>query len=93
MLVAATMLLVAAVGRLWFLSGAPSDIRLYARLLIWPSPVYCAIAYDLIRKRGVHPIYVAGAIAFVLRLVLADPISESGFWAGFTERTLAFWGV
>ena len=93
MVVAATMLLIAAVARLWFLPDGSTAMGFYGRLAIWCSPVLCAIGYDVVRRRGVHIVYVAGLVAFVLRRTLAGPISGTDTWGALTENVLSFWGV
>src|SRR5580704_5922028 len=62
MLVATTLLLVAAVGRMTFLSDVPPLVRLG----VWMSPIFVAIAYDLYSRRLVHPIYVSGIIVIAI---------------------------
>lgn len=47
MLVATTILLVAAVGRMQFLGTPPNALQ----LLVWPLPVYMAMLYDYATKR------------------------------------------
>lgn len=63
MIVATTSLLIAAVGRMPFL-GTPRNLWLL--FLIWISPILLAMAYDLWRRRIVHPVYVAGIIVLAL---------------------------
>lgn len=87
MTVAATMLLIAAVGRLPFLAPPPGGIPI--RLAIWFSPVLLAMAYDFRTHRMVHPAYLAGLAAFVLRVVTI-PLSRSDAWAAFTRWLTGF---
>lgn len=93
MVVAATMLLIAAVGRLWFLPEPSTGAGFYGRLIILSSPVLCAVAYDVVRRRGVHLVYVAGLVAFALRLNAGQSIPQTQAWARFTEYVLTFLGV
>jgi hypothetical protein len=76
MVVAATMLLVPAVGRMAFLGRPPS---LGAFMLVWPLPVYVAMMHDYVTKRLIHPAYVLGVTAMLAeRLVL--PLGRSAMW-------------
>ena len=80
MLVATSVLLVAAVGRMGFL-GRPVPEPLF--LLVWPLPIYIAMAHDYLTKRLVHPVYVIGlAVMVAMRLVL--PLRGSETWLAFT---------
>ena len=83
MLVAATMLLVAAASRMQFLS--PPSLSWG----IWMSPVALAIAYDFKGRRLVHPIYLLGLGAFLVRIVSPDLISETETWAAFSSWVFA----
>jgi len=66
MVVASTVLLIAAIGRMHFL-GRPVPLHLF--LLVWFLPIFAAMAYDYLKKRTIHPVYVIGLAAlFVLRL-------------------------
>lgn len=79
MLVATTILLVAAVGRMKFLGTPPNSLQ----LLVWPLPVYLAMLYDYASKRLVHPVYVIGVLVMVaMRLVL--PLRGTTPWLDFT---------
>lgn len=64
-IVATTVLLIAAVHRITFLGPRPRPPALL--LAIWLAPIYIAMAYDWLRTRKVHPVYVLG-IAAVLFL-------------------------
>lgn len=80
MLVATNVLLIAAVGRMAFL-GRPVPELLF--LLVWPLPIYIAVAYDYATKRIVHPVYMIGLAAMVaMRLVV--PLRESETWLALT---------
>ena len=80
MLVATTTLLVAAALRMSFL-GEPLPRPL--RLLIWFSPVILGIAYDLIAKRIVHPVYVIGLASLYL-LSMRGALVETDAWLAFS---------
>lgn len=80
MLVATNVLLVAAVGRMLFL-GRPVPEPLF--LLVWPLPIYIAMAHDYLTKRLIHPAYVIGLAAMLaMRLVL--PLRGSQTWLALT---------
>ncbi|HKR37305.1 MAG TPA: hypothetical protein VJT10_20825 [Steroidobacteraceae bacterium] len=80
MLVATTILLVAAVSRMKFL-GAPPPNPLY--LLVWPLPIYIAMVHDYAAKRLTHPVYVIGVLAMVgMRLVA--PLRGTQTWLDLT---------
>jgi hypothetical protein len=80
MLVATNVLLIAAVGRMGFL-GRPVPTPLF--LLVWPLPIYIAMAYDYATKRLIHPVYVIGFAAMAaMRLVL--PLRGSETWLALT---------
>jgi uncharacterized membrane protein YozB (DUF420 family) len=76
MVVAMTIVLVPAVGRMTFLSGPPT---LAEWMLVWPLPVYLAMLHDFVTKRLIHPVYMIGWLAMLAeRLVL--PLRESEGW-------------
>ena len=76
MLVATTTLLVAAALRMSFL-GEP--LPRPTRLLIWFSPILFGIAYDLIAKRTIHPVYVIGLAALYV-LSMRGALVETEMW-------------
>jgi hypothetical protein len=82
MMVAATMLLIAAVARMSFLPPLPEGIPV--RMALWFSPVLLAMAHDGWSRRMVHPAYVIGLGAFVLRIV-SVPLSQTAAWAAVTR--------
>jgi len=86
MLVATTILLGTAVGRMTFL-GFP--VALWKYMLLWPLPVYLAMVHDLRTKRMVHPVYVIGIAAMLpMRLVL--PLNSSAAWQTLAAHITAF---
>lgn len=85
MTVAATTLLVAAVGRMPFLPPAPGGLAVM--FLVWSSPVLLAVAHDWRHQRGVHPVYVAGLVVFAFR-VWSEPLALTSPWTAFA--TLVF---
>jgi hypothetical protein len=89
MIVAATMLLVAAVARFWFFPPLPE--ALLARIGFWFSPLLLAIAYDFRTDRRLHPVYAIGLVVFVARILLsAGPVASSAAWVDFTTWTRGF---
>jgi hypothetical protein len=87
MLVATTLLVGPAVGRMTFL-GFP--IMLWKFMLVWPLPVYLAMVHDFRTKRMVHPVYVIGIAAMVtMRLVL--PLNRSAAWHAVAAHVTAFY--
>jgi len=78
MVVAATIFIVPAVGRMLLLLRGESPL-LIDWMLVWPLPVYVAMIHDYATKRLVHPVYVVGWFAMLAeRLVL--PLRESEEW-------------
>ena len=87
MLVATTILLVAAVGRMRFLGTPPSEVWFFS---VWPLPVYIAMAHDYVTKRLIHPVYVLGVLAMVaMRLVL--PLRTTQPWLDFAAWLATFY--
>jgi hypothetical protein len=85
MTVAATALLVAAAGRMSFLPAPPAGLA--GMYLVWSSPLLLAVVYDLRHIRAVHPVYVAGLVAFAFR-VWSEPLALTSTWSAFA--TLVF---
>ena len=83
MVVAATSLLVAAVGRMAFLPAATP-----LRLAVWSAPVLLAMAFDFKKTRAVHPVYLAGIIVFALRR-LSVPLSQTAAWGSVAHWVFA----
>lgn len=76
MVVAATMVIVPAIGRMRFLGTPPSLVDF---MLVWPLPVYVAMTHDYVTKRLIHPAYVCGVLAMLAeRLVL--PLGRTDTW-------------
>lgn len=80
MLVATTTLLVAAALRMSFL-GDPLPRPM--RLLIWFSPILLGMAYDLIARRSIHPVYIIG-LAALYGLSLRGFLVETDGWLAFS---------
>lgn len=81
MIVAATSILIASVGR--FLASVSIESH-SALVLLWLSPILLAMAYDFLRQRVIHPVYVAG-IAVVGASSFRDPLRFSDSWVSFTH--------
>ncbi len=87
MVVATTILLVAAVGRMVFLGQPPS---LWKFSLVWWSPIYIAMIHDFLTRRIVHPIYLAGlGTLLMMRLVL--PLRDGEAWLSLTAWLATFY--
>ena len=80
MLVATTTLLVAAALRMSFL-GEPLPRPL--RLAIWFSPILLGMAYDLIKRRSIHPVYIIGLAALYL-LSMRGALVDTDAWLAFS---------
>ena len=50
--------------------------------LVWSSPVLLAVVYDWRHNRGVHPVYVAGLVAFAFR-IWSEPLALTSAWTAF----------
>jgi len=86
MLVAATVLLVAAVGRLSFLPVGP--LRIHAELIVWSVPILLAIAYDFSSRRPIHPVYAFGLGALLVRNY-SEFLSQTDAWSAITRWATA----
>lgn len=76
MIVATTALLIAAVGRM----GLPLPLN----LIVWFSPILLGLAYDLLKRRLVHPAYAIGlAVLFVSSF--RDGLMQTEAWPAFTR--------
>jgi hypothetical protein len=81
MIVAATSLLIAAVGRMWFWD---TPRNLWLEYGIWTSPILVAMAYNFARSRLVHPVYVTGLVVIALESrVVRRAIHETESWNAF----------
>ena len=88
-MVAATALLLApAVGRMVFL-GRPVPEPIF--LLVWPAPIYIAMAYDYVVKRLVHPVYLLTLFTMLVwRLCL--PLRDTEVWLDISTWLAGFYG-
>ena len=83
MVVAATMLLIAAVGRFWFLPAPPMD--LFVSSTIWFSPVLVGMAHDWMTSRRVHAVYLLGLAAFLFRLFSPAVVVGTPAWSSIAR--------
>jgi hypothetical protein len=94
MIVASTMLLVAPASRMWFLAemepGSPT--RLLAIFSVLVLPVVLAIGYDLVKGQRLHPIYIAGVFAFLVRVFSPAYVDRTDIWPDIERSVLAFVG-
>ena len=74
-------------GRMVFL-GVP--VPVWKFMLVWPLPVYMAMAHDFRTKRMVHPVYVIG-IAAMLTMRLVLPLSTSAAWQAVAAHITPFY--
>jgi hypothetical protein len=87
MIVAMTMIIVPAIGRMTFL-GRP--VPLLEFLAVWGLPVYVAMLHDFSVRRIVHPVYVIGVLAMLAqRLVL--PFRETEAWQTIAAKITALY--
>jgi hypothetical protein len=78
MIVATTVLLVAAVGRMTFV-GRP-----WPMLLVWCSPLLLGATYDVVRRRAVPWIYLLGVVVIAVRAFGAPLVRDTGVWHDWT---------
>jgi hypothetical protein len=79
MLLATTVLLIAAVGRMAFLGKPVPTTQL---MLVWAAPIYIAMGWDWYSRRVVHPVYLMG-IALMLSFRLVLPFRDTQAWMSF----------
>jgi len=82
-IVATTILLIAAVHRMTFILGA-RPIPPARLLLVWLAPIYMGMIFDAVKRRFVHPVYLLGIAAIVYLKFFRVPLFESEAWATFT---------
>lgn len=82
MIVATTVLLIAAVARMRFLGG---DLLLV--YLVWVSPIWIGMIRDWLSRRLLHPVYVVGLVAIALEGVPTRRfIGQTEVWRDLTGR-------
>jgi hypothetical protein len=93
---AAVAVMFAAVGRALTAAGALLDDPSAAAFLgsrgvslaLWYSPVFVAIAHDLLKHRRVHPVYWLGVVAMAVAF-LRVPYSRTEEWRSIARALLA----
>ena len=86
MIVATTILLIAAVSRMTFL-GTPVPLPVF--LVVWFLPIFLAMGYDFITQRLIHPVYVIGLVGlFILRL--RNYVGETDAWSDISRWMATF---
>jgi hypothetical protein len=88
-IVATTILLIAAVHRMTFLG--PRPVAAPTLLAVWLAPIYLGMTADLIKRRIVHPVYLAGIAAILYLKFLRVPLFQSDAWKGFAEWLTTFY--
>jgi hypothetical protein len=81
MVLATTMLLVAAAGRMSFVGSPPN---MFIHDAVWLSPVWIAMIHDGYYQRRVHPVYAFGALALVV-ISFRMALVETPLWQTFTN--------
>jgi len=84
MMVAATMVLVAAASRMTFLPV------LQMRQAVWISPILLAMAYDFRAQRLIHPVYLIGLGAFLVRALSPAVLADTETWSAIAQWLMAF---
>ena len=79
MVIAATMLLVAAAGRMTFLPTVPLF------LAVWASPILLALANDYRKERLLHPAYLVGLAAILTRGYAPPLIVNTSAWTAIVH--------
>jgi hypothetical protein len=85
MVLAGTMLLIAAVARMSFLGDPPAPLVLIA---VWLSPVWIAMLHDAYFRRRLHPVYAFGFVALSI-MPFRSLLIDTSFWRATTERLAA----
>ena len=83
-LLAANSILIAAVGRLFGGTGSVATGDVVPFLLLWLSPLWIAMAYDGLRHRIVHPVYVFGAF-LLIALRYRQLLRETDAWMAISR--------
>jgi len=86
MVLAATSLLIAAVGRFAFLPPAPNAPG--PRFAIWFLPVLVAMASEWKASRRVQWIYVLGLVIFFIRVFSVPVVTGTIAWRSFAHWVL-----
>jgi hypothetical protein len=91
MVVAATSLLVAAVGATRMGTFLPDEpYRTPLAFLIWSSPLLFALLQEFRTTRTVHPVYLIGIAVFLVRRYTVAPLAQTDGWTDFARSVFAF---
>ena len=87
--VATTVLLIAAVHRMVFLGGRPPPLP--QLLAVWLSPILLGMIHDYVKRRMIHPVYLIG-IGLVLAMKFGRRwIRGTEAWSEFTDWLATFY--
>jgi hypothetical protein len=78
-IVATTILLIAAVHRIRFLGGPPPPLP--QLLAVWLAPIYIGMTHDLVKHRMVHWVYLLGLAAVLFLKFGRVGMARSQAWA------------
>lgn len=84
MIVAASSILIASVGRFVGSFDLEPTMRHTARLILWLSPILLAMGFDLYSRKVIHPVYLIGSVAIALTN-FRRPLSYTDTWESFTH--------
>ena len=84
MVLAATMLLIAAVFRMRFID--PTNPFVVSA--VWLSPVWIAMVHDAVFRKRVHPVYLIGAPLMAL-IPLRNLFVDAAWWRAFADWVFA----
>lgn len=87
--VASTILLIAAVHRITFLGGSPPPAP--QLLMTWLSPIALGMIYDYYKRRLVHPVYLLGIGVVLLMKFGRAPLRHTKLWENFTSWLVTFY--
>jgi hypothetical protein len=81
--VATTILLIAPAHRAtnWLFGGPPPP--LLPVLILWLAPITLGLAFDLVRRRLVHPVYLLGIAGVVFLKFVRPPLATTEVWKDF----------
>lgn len=87
--VGSTVLLIAAVHRMTFLGGRPPPLP--QLLAVWLAAILLGMAYDYVRQKIVHPVYLIGIAAVHFLKFGRTWMYESAAWDDFVHRLARFY--
>ena len=87
--VASTVLLIAAVHRIRIFTGA--QLPLPQLMLVWLSPILLGMIYDLVKVRRVYPVYLLGIGAVLFMKFGRVPLRDTGAWRSFAGWLATFY--